>query len=236
MAGPESGLGPLIIDHLEAHSMSKSTSNKAAPSSGTRRAGRPCVFLDRDGVVTREAGYLNHPDRLELLPGSAGAIRRLNERGILTVVTTNQSGIARGYFTEAVLAKTHRRLRKLLAERGARLDAIYHAPMHPQAKDPALRRDPDAMRKPGTGMIQLARKRFRIDMSRAWVVGDRTGDMELARNAGIGSVFVLSGYGLGEYEYHRREWAVQPDHICANLAEAARWIAGELRRRPQTKK
>lgn len=215
--------------------MSKPTS-KAAPSPGTRSAGRPCVFLDRDGVVTREAGYLNHPDRLELLPGSAVSIRRLNALGILTVITTNQSGVARGYFTETVLAKTHRRLRKLLAERGARLDAIYHAPMHPQAKDPALRLDPDSMRKPGTGMIRLAQNRFRIDMSRSWVVGDRTGDMELARNAGIGSVFVLSGYGLGEYEYHRREWAVQPDHICADLAHAVRWIADELRRSPKTKK
>lgn len=198
----------------------------AAPSSL-----RPCVFLDRDGAVTREAGYVNHPDRLELLPGAAGAIRRLNQAGVLAIIVTNQSGLARGYFSEEVLGAVHRRLGDLLARRGARLDAIYCAPQHPSAADPRWREDPEQMRKPGLGMIRRAQAEFPIDMTRAWVVGDKYNDIAFAHRAGLPGVLVKTGYGLGEYEFQRGGWPRPPEHVAEDLAAAVRWILAELKRR-----
>ena len=214
---------------------------RAAPAMPNRNDGRfppelrsvpggaPCVFLDRDGCVCREAGYINHPDRICLQPGSGAAVRELNRRGILAVLTTNQSGVARGYITEAILGKIHGRLEEQLAARGARLDAVYYAANHPSAKHGRYRAE-DGMRKPATGMIARACRRFRIDLSRSYTVGDKITDVEFARNAGVKSVFVLSGYGLGEYEYQRKTWKVQPDHIAEDLRAAARWIISDLKR------
>ncbi|GEM_PF-174197 len=165
-----------------------------------------------------------------MLPGAAAAIRRLNQRGILTVLTTNQAGVGRGYLTEAVLALIHARLKELLSARGARLDAIYYAPTHPQAALPQYRRE-DPMRKPGTGMIEQACRELPIDLDRAYVVGDKTSDLDMARRAGLKAVFVLSGYGLGEYEFNRQAWTVQPDHVAEDLRAAVAWIVRDLRRR-----
>ena len=202
-------------------------------NTNSHRSARPCVFLDRDGTVSKEAGYLNHPDLMKLIPRAGAAIRRLNEQGILAILTTNQAGVAKGYLTEAVLAKIHRRLKELLAQQGARLDAIYYSPNHPNAKIGRYRRE-DAMRKPETGMIRKARRRFRIDLSRSYVVGDKPVDMELAHNASVRSAFVLSGYGLGEYEYRRKDWIVQPDHIAKDLGGAVAWILKDLKAREKS--
>ena len=197
-------------------------------------APRPCVFLDRDGTVTREAGYINHPDRLALEPGAGAAIRRLNRAGVLAVLVTNQAGLARGYFSEAVLLATLERLRQLLAARGARLDAIYYAPYHPSAADPHWRDDPGELRKPGLGMIRKARAALPIDMARAYVVGDRHSDVTFAHKAGLPGIFVKTGYGLGEYTYQRAAWAEQPDCIAEDLRGAVAWILGDLRKRTNT--
>jgi D-glycero-D-manno-heptose 1,7-bisphosphate phosphatase len=198
-----------------------------------KRAGaaRPCVFLDRDGTITHESGYINHPDRLELLPGAAAAIRRLNRAGVLAIMVSNQAGVARGYFTEAVLKATHRRLKELLARAGARLDAIYYSPYHPAAAEERWRADPGQMRKPGTGMIRKARADFAIDMSRSWVVGDRSVEVVFAHKAGLPAVFVKTGYGLGEYTYQRRRWTEKPECVAEDLAEAVRWILADLKKK-----
>ncbi|MEN6626776.1 MAG: HAD family hydrolase [Candidatus Sumerlaeia bacterium] len=191
-----------------------------SPSNGLK----PCVFIDRDGVITVDVGYCNHPDRLELLPGAAEAIRRINQAGMLAIVMTNQSGVARGIFTEDVLALIHQRMHELLAEGGARVDALYYAPFHKTAADPRYRDDPDQMRKPGIGMIRKACSDFPIDMARAWMIGDKPGDIEFARNAGIPGVMVKTGYGLGEIQFKRDEWKVQPTVIVENIGEAVDWI------------
>lgn len=200
----------------------------ASPASAPASGPRPCVFLDRDGTVSREAGYINHPERIELLPGSATAIRQLNENGVLAVLTTNQAGVGRGYFTEEVLHKIHERLQNQLAMKRARLDAIYYAPTHPDSKIERYRKQDD-MRKPGTGMIERACREFSVDLSRSYVVGDKSTDIEFARNAGVKGVFVLSGYGLGEYEHQRHEWKFEPDHVAEDLREAVSWILDDLR-------
>jgi len=192
---------------------------------------RPCVFLDRDGTVTREAGYINHPLRLELLAGAAGAIRRLNRAGVLAVLVSNQAGVARGYFTIDVLEETFARLRELLARRNAHLDAIYYAPFHPSSADPRWRDDPEELRKPGLGMIRRAQAELPIDMSRSYVVGDRQLDVQFAHRAGLPAVFVKSGYGLGELTYSRATWREEPEHIAEDLPGAVAWILRDLKRR-----
>lgn len=191
---------------------------------------RPCIFLDRDGTVSREAGYINHADRIELLPGSAAAIRELNRRDILAVVVTNQSGVARGYLTEAVLKKIHGRMEEQLAAKGAKLDLVLYAPHHKSAKLEKYRQDRDDLRKPGIGMIRKTCRKFAVDLSRSYVVGDKITDVEMAHRAGIKGVFVLSGYGLGEYTYQRKTWRVKPDHIAEDLHGAVKWILNDMKK------
>ena len=181
------------------------------------------VFLDRDGTISEEVGYINHPSRLQVFPWAAQAIRLLNEKGLIVIVVTNQAGVARGYFREELVLEVHQRLRDELIQAGAFLDAIYYCPHHPSAGDPPYRRDCDC-RKPRTGMLRRAVAEFGIDLSRSFVVGDRYGDIELAYNAGAHSIFLLSGYGLGEYEYQRQNWHSQPEWIAKDLLEACQII------------
>jgi len=183
----------------------------------------PTVFLDRDGTINEEAGYLNHPSRLKLVRGAASAIQRLNANGILAVAVTNQSGVARGYYTEEVLAATHDRMRTLLARLGAHLDAVYYCPHHPD--------DKCACRKPKPGMIRRACRALPVDLDRSYMVGDRIKDCQFGHGNGLRTVLVLTGYGRGEHEYQRHLWELEPDHIARNLPEAVEWILEDLRLR-----
>ena len=184
---------------------------------------RPAVFIDRDGTISEEVGYINHPSRFRVFPYSAEAIRILNDSGWLAIVITNQAGVARGYFPEEMIASVHDRLKSDLEN--AQLDAIYYCAHHPSVGEPPYRFDCDC-RKPKTGLIDCAAKDFEIDLEASWMVGDRYSDVELARNAGLHSAFVLSGYGRGEWEYQRNAWKHQPDIVCENLLEAVNRITG----------
>ena len=184
---------------------------------------RPAVFIDRDGTISEEVGYVNHPSRFRVFPYSAEAIRILNDNGWLAIVITNQAGVARGYFPEEMIASVHHRLKTDLAN--AQLDAIYYCAHHPSVGEPPYRFDCDC-RKPKTGLIDCAAKDFEIDLEASWMVGDRYSDVELARNAGLHSAFVLSGYGRGEWEYQRNAWKHEPDIVCENLLEAVNRIIG----------
>jgi len=184
---------------------------------------RPAVFIDRDGTISEEVGYVNHPSRFRVFPYSAEAIRLLNDNGWLAIVITNQAGVARGYFPEEMIASVHDRLKTDLAN--AQLDAIYYCAHHPSVGEPPYRFDCDC-RKPKTGLIDCAARDFEIDLEASWMVGDRYSDVELARNAGLHSAFVLSGYGRGEWEYQRNAWKHQPDIVCENLLEAVNRITG----------
>jgi D-glycero-D-manno-heptose 1,7-bisphosphate phosphatase len=184
---------------------------------------RPAVFIDRDGTISEEVGYVNHPSRFRLFPYAAEAIRILNDAGWLAIVITNQAGVARGYFAEDVIHKIHEQLKRELENESARLDAIYYCAHHPSVGAPPYRFDCDC-RKPKTGLIDRAAQDFEIDLGASWMVGDRYGDVELARNAGLRSAFVLSGYGRGEWEFQRDTWKHQPDVVCENLLEAVKVI------------
>ena len=184
---------------------------------------RPAVFIDRDGTISEEVGYVNHPSRFRVYPYSSEAIRILNDAGWLAIVITNQAGVARGYFSEDVIHKIHDQLTRDLQNESAKLDAIYYCAHHPSVGEPPYRSDCDC-RKPKTGLIQQAAKDFEIDLEVSWMAGDRYSDVELARNAGLRSAFVLSGYGRGEWEYQSQVWAHRPDLVCENLLEAVKSI------------
>jgi D-glycero-D-manno-heptose 1,7-bisphosphate phosphatase len=180
---------------------------------------RRAVFMDRDGTISEEIGYVNHPSRYRVFPYSAEAVRMLNDAGWLAILVTNQAGVARGYFTEELIGEVHKVLKQELNERGAKLDAIYYCAHHPTVGESPYRFDCDC-RKPKPGLIRRAAADFDIDLTQSWMIGDRYSDIELARNAQVHSAFVLSGYGRGEWEYQRANWKHEPELIAENLLEA----------------
>ena len=184
---------------------------------------RPALFIDRDGTLSEEVGYVNHPSRFRVFPYSAEAIKLLHDNGWLAIVVTNQAGVARGYFAEEIITQVHERLRADLEKSGAKLDAIYYCAHHPSVGEPPYRLDCDC-RKPKPGLIERAAADFPIDLERSWRVGDRYGDIELARNAGLHAAFVLSGYGRGEWEYQRGAWKFEPEVVGETLLDVARMV------------
>jgi D-glycero-D-manno-heptose 1,7-bisphosphate phosphatase len=173
---------------------------------------RRAVFLDRDGTVCEEVGYLNHISRLHIFPFAAAAIRRLNDAGFPVIVVTNQSGVSRGFFPETLIAEVHDRIRHDLAVSGARIDAFYACPHRSE--------DGCECRKPRTGLLEIAAREHALTLPGSWVVGDRRADVDLAHNAAAHSILVLTGYGRGEYEWHVPNWANQPEFVVEDLAAA----------------
>jgi len=185
--------------------------------------GRVGVFIDRDGTVNEEVGYLDDLDRLRLIPGAARGIRLLNEAGLVTILVSNQSGVARGYFPESRVKEIHAGLARMLGAEGARLDAIYYCPHHPDFGPPGLRVACNC-RKPRTGMIARGVEEFGLDAARSYVLGDKLTDIACARAAGSIGVLVQTGYGRGERDSNPERGPVVPDHDAADLLEAATWI------------
>ena len=190
--------------------------------------GRPAVFLDRDGTINEQMGYVNHLSRFQLLPGVARAIRSLNEAGLPVVVVTNQSGLARGYFPESLLEAVHAEMYRLLAQEGARLDGLYVCPHHPEAREERFRLDCDC-RKPRTGLLERAAAELGLDLGRSYMVGDRWSDLRCGAAVGATTVLVLTGYGRGDAAYVGPGQTVQPDHVAEDLEAAARWILDRTR-------
>jgi D-glycero-D-manno-heptose 1,7-bisphosphate phosphatase len=184
---------------------------------------RRAIFMDRDGTVCEEVGYVNHVDRTRLLPRSAQAVRLANEAGFQTVIVTNQAGVARGYFGEELVHEVHDVLRRELAEAGARLDGIYYCPHHPEVGEAAYRRECDC-RKPKPGMLLRAREEMGIDLAASYMVGDTVKDLGAGRAAGATTILVLTGYGRGELAHQAQRWTVHPDHVCEDLLDAVHWI------------
>ena len=184
------------------------------------------VFIDRDGTLSEEVGYINHPERFRLFPYAGQAIRHLNENGWLAIVTTNQAGVARGYFSEEMIETVHKGMEDKLAIDGARLDAIYYCAHHPSVGEPPYRVDCNC-RKPKPGLIARAATDFDVDLKNSWMVGDRYSDIQMARNAGVKSAFVMSGYGRGEWEHQRQSWTEQPDMVAEDLLQVVLNIVEE---------
>ncbi|MDA8125522.1 MAG: HAD family hydrolase [Deltaproteobacteria bacterium] len=188
------------------------------------------VFLDRDGTINEEVGYLDRLEKLRLIPGAAEAIRRLNASGMKAIVVTNQSGVARGFFDEAFIADLHARLEEMLRQEGAFLAGIYYCPHHPtEGREPYLRTCD--CRKPAPGLFLRAQQELGIDFSRSYMVGDTLSDLEAGTRTGIRGILVRTGYGnrtaaaLGDGGANGQEGAlVRPAHMAANLLAAVKWI------------
>lgn len=190
-----------------------------------RLPGEGCVvFVDRDGTVNREVAYLSRARDLELLPGAAEALQRLRRAGYRVVVVSNQSGVARGYFTLRRMKKINRRLRKMLRRAGVKLDGLYACPWHEEGRSgPFCRSHP--WRKPAPGMLLEAARRFGADLTRSWMIGDRAGDIQAGQAAGCRTILVRTGYGMAADEACRD---TPPEYISADLADAADLILREV--------
>lgn len=184
---------------------------------------RPAIFMDRDGTLSHEIGYVNHASRFQLFPWAVDAVRLVNRAGWAAVLVTNQAGVARGYFPESVIHEVHARVQAALAAGDARLDGLYVCMHHPSAGEPPYRQDCEC-RKPRPGMLLRAQRELDLDLARSWVVGDRHGDLQVAWNAGARGALVKSGYGLGEWVHHAPRWPRQPDLVAEHLLEAVERI------------
>jgi D-glycero-D-manno-heptose 1,7-bisphosphate phosphatase len=174
----------------------------------------PAVFLDRDGTIIEDPGYLHDPGKVRLLPGAADAVRQLNEAGYLVVTVTNQSGIARGLYGVAEYEAVQQRLTALLTQRNAHLDGSYFCPHYPELTGPC------DCRKPGTKLFRDAQTAFGIDFSGSWWVGDRLADVQPARVLRGRGILVLSGRG----SLHQGQARAVNVTVVADLAAAAREI------------
>ena len=174
------------------------------------------VFLDRDGTLCEEVGYLNHITRLQIFPFTAQAVRRLNDAGFPVIVVTNQSGVARGIIPPALVEEVHQAIRRELAASGAHIDAFYAC----------IHRSEDGCdcRKPLTGLLKRAVREHSLELRGSWVVGDRGADVELAHNAGAHGALVLTGYGRGEWEWHAPSWPRPPEIVAEDLGAAVEMI------------
>lgn len=177
---------------------------------------RRAVFLDRDGTIGEELGYVNHIDRFQIFPFASEAIHELNRAEIPVIVVTNQSGIARNIFPESLVHEVHKKMVAELAGGGAWVDAIYFCPHKSE--------DACECRKPNPGLLHRAAREHGLDLAASWIVGDRYADLEMGHTAGARGILVMTGYGRGEYELHRASWPRQPDARAENLRDAVRYI------------
>ncbi len=177
------------------------------------------VFLDRDGTLIEDPGYLGDPSGVRLLGGADVALKAFAKAGYRLIVVTNQSGIARGLFSEETLGTIHAELQRQLDERGVRLDAIYYCPHHPEAKLEAYRRVCDE-RKPEPGMLLRAAAEMDLDLAASWMIGDSARDIEAGRRAGCRTIFVRP---MTEANIPGRN-TIQADYDVHNLVQAARVI------------
>jgi D-glycero-D-manno-heptose 1,7-bisphosphate phosphatase len=182
---------------------------------------RPAVFLDRDGTIIEEVGYLDAIEQIVWFPWSIDAIRALNQAGLAVVLATNQSGVARRYFTEDFVRRVHRALDERLAAGGARIDAYYYCPHHPEGAVEEYRLQCDC-RKPAGGLATQAARDLDLDLPRSYVVGDTWRDVGLARSVGARGLLVRTGRGA--VEETRPNDGLAADAVVDNLAAAASWI------------
>jgi D-glycero-D-manno-heptose 1,7-bisphosphate phosphatase len=187
---------------------------------------RPAVFLDRDGTMIEDVGYLDALDRVDYFPWTVDAIRLLNRAGFAVVVVTNQAGIARGFFSESFVQETHRLIEARLNAGGARVDGYYYCPHHPAGRVAEFARACDC-RKPGRGMIERAAREHDLDPSRSFVVGDTWLDIGLARAVGARGILVRTGAGAAWEARTPPDLAA--DAVVDNLAAATAWILATVK-------
>ncbi|MBF0267883.1 MAG: D-glycero-beta-D-manno-heptose 1,7-bisphosphate 7-phosphatase [Alphaproteobacteria bacterium] len=176
---------------------------------------RRFALIDRDGTINVERDYLSNPNELALIPGAAQGLRELQGLGLGLAIVTNQSGIARGYFSQDTLDAIHQRLKAMLAGEGVNLDGLYVCPHGPNEECQC--------RKPLPGMALQAAKELNFNLERAFVIGDKAADVDLGKAVGATSILVRTGYG------RQHEAKCRPDHVADDLLAAAQWIALQIK-------
>ncbi|MCX7697907.1 MAG: HAD family hydrolase [Candidatus Goldbacteria bacterium] len=180
------------------------------------------AFLDRDGVLIREVGYLQDLKRVNFYCGNIEALKLLKQKKFKLIVVSNQSGVARGYFTEDFVRKTHRLIQKKLKKYKIKIDAFYYCPHH--IRDVKIKKyfRNCFCRKPKPGMVLKAKKRFNIDLKNSFMIGDKLTDIKLGKNTGMKTFLLLTGYGREQKKMIDKD--TKPDYICKNLLSAAKII------------
>lgn len=186
---------------------------------------QPAVFLDRDGTMVHDVGYLSRLEDLQWFPWTIEAVRLLHRAGFLVCVTTNQSGIALGFCTDAFVRRVHEEMSAAIEAAGARIDGWFYCPHHPEAAIDALRTDCEC-RKPRPGLVRQAQQRFDIDLGRSFVVGDKAADVGLANAVGARGILVRTGYGEAELARHDGHMPATA-HVATDLLGAVTWILAE---------
>ncbi len=184
------------------------------------------VFLDRDGTINEEVGYLDRAEKLRMIPAAFEAIRLINQSGLKAVVVSNQAGVAKGLFTESFVHEINSLIQNALLAKGARIDAFYFCPHHPtEGNDPY--RTICNCRKPAAGLLHQAAVDGNIDLTKSYLIGDRLRDIETAHRAGAKGVLVATGYGQdtmrssGQDEPNEMN---KPDYNANDILEAVHWI------------
>ncbi|MFH1453665.1 MAG: HAD family hydrolase [Armatimonadota bacterium] len=177
-----------------------------------------CVFLDRDGTVIYDRGYLSGIKGLRLVKGASKAVKKLNKAGFLVIIVSNQSGIARGYFKEDAVTKINTELQYRLNKEGAYIDAFYYCPHFIKGKNKKYVKK-CVCRKPSPGLINAAKKDFNINLKKSFVVGDKISDVMLGKKVGAKSILVLTGQGKEELK--KTDPKTEPDFIVKSIKEAA---------------
>lgn len=181
------------------------------------------VFLDRDGTINEEMGYINHISRFKIFSYTFEAIKILNDLDFKVIIVTNQSGLARGYFDEDLLEQIHKELLVQAKKNNAEISKIYFCPHHKNAVVEKYKVDCNC-RKPKPGMLLKARQELSISLQDSFLISDRYKDIQFAFNNNVKSILVKTGYGLGEFTYQQKDWPRDPDFICENLLDAAHLI------------
>ncbi len=180
------------------------------------------IFLDRDGTINREDGYITKVEQIHLYEGTVPALRMLNEMGYRIVIVSNQAGVGKGLLNEDELLKINNAILKILADQGVSIERLYYCPHHPDAVVPVYRKQ-CACRKPATGMVVRAAQDLGVDVRGAYMIGDKLCDMELAYNFGGRGILVLTGYGTKEQALiDGKPYA--PVYLAADILDAVRWI------------
>lgn len=195
----------------------------------SRKEGRRdiAVFLDRDGTLNEDAGYLSRCEDLALIPGAVEAVRILNQHALRAIIVSNQSGVARGYLSLDQVRQVNERLEEILEKKGAYLDGIYFCPHHPDIGEPPYRAVCDC-RKPKGGMLWQAARDLDLDLGRSYVIGDHVSDVDLAKNLGMKAILVLTGHGRGEWARIQSGGGSYPDYVSEDIYQAIQWILRDL--------
>jgi len=187
---------------------------------------KTAIFLDRDGTINEEVGYLDSADKLRIIPSAFEAVRLINASGMKAVVISNQAGVAKGLFTEEFVRKINGQIQSALLAQGALIDRFYFCPHHPTEGIDPYRLICDC-RKPEPGLLHQAAVDLNIDLARSYVIGDRLRDVETAHRASAKGVLVMTGYGqdlMQDAGPDRANELNQPDYVAQDILEAVHWI------------